>query len=343
MSGTIHRRSFWLGLGTAVLLVGITGLAWACGPQADMRVQPTSGPAGSEVTVQGAGFPENAPVEVRWEAINGHLLATAHGPDFSMAVTIPEVGEGTYTIVARPVGEAAYDRPTASAAFTVTAAARSSEGDSTAPSGEPEQAAESEQATTEDDQQATGDSTATQEAAPAPAPEQQAAPTTTQDSQPAAEPAPSDQTAQQEPAATQEAAGSDQPADGSATDTADGTVPAEESGAIQADEEPGATGEETADGASAGERYFEGSLPPAQAPARAAESDLWSGLNAEDGAGDAALREEPATAQPDQGLTAGLLLVGLGTAALLGGFLVAQVRRRRLRTVGTGPERPSTG
>lgn len=341
MGITVRTRSFWLGLGTAVLVLGVTGLAWACGPQADMRVQPTSGPAGSEATVQGAGFPENAPVEVRWEAINGQLLGTAQGPDFSMAVTIPEVGEGTYTIVARPVGEAAYDRPTASAAFTVTAPARTSQGDTTAPSGEAQQGAEGDQATTEESQPATGDPAATQEEAPAP--EEEAAPATAEESQPA-DTATSEESAtrEQPPATADETTAGDQPAEGSATDTGEGTAPAEEPGASQADEGTADTGEVTADEAAAADRYFEGSLPPARPPARAAQSDLWSGLKAEEGAGGGtALREETAGARPDQSLQAGLLLVGLGSAALLGGFLVAQARRRRVSTVAADAERGS--
>jgi hypothetical protein len=86
-------------VGLVTLALGTAGVAWACVPQPLISLQPrSSGTAGSEVTVDALAL-DPAPVEVRWNGLDGQLLATASGPQFSVPVTIPQVPEGLYTIV----------------------------------------------------------------------------------------------------------------------------------------------------------------------------------------------------------------------------------------------------
>ena len=116
------------GNGRWLLLAGlmIGGLltaqaAWACVPQPRLvSVLPlSSGPPGTEVTVDGLGF-DPTRAEVRWNARDGQLLASATGPDFSVGVKIPDSTPGLYALVvlSRQPGGAIGN--TARAAFQVT-------------------------------------------------------------------------------------------------------------------------------------------------------------------------------------------------------------------------------
>ncbi len=106
--GKRNRRS-WPCLTSALgLLVVIltAGKAWACVPQPFIFLEPaSSGPPGSEVTVQGLRFGE-PDIEIRWQTPDGPTLATATGTDFSVPVTIPQVPPGLYAllVIARAPG-----------------------------------------------------------------------------------------------------------------------------------------------------------------------------------------------------------------------------------------------
>lgn len=115
-----------LGVSTAA------GLAWACVPQPRLiTVQPrASGPAGSEVTVASLGF-DPGRAEVRWNAADGDLLASAEGPDFSVPVKIPEAPDGVYHVVVLARSPGGEIGNTASVSFQVTSSATAS--DSPAP------------------------------------------------------------------------------------------------------------------------------------------------------------------------------------------------------------------
>lgn len=84
----------------AVALVG-AALAWACSPApgGSYGVSPGSGPAQSTVTVAGTRFPQG-PVRIHWESSTGPMLATVTGPNFSVPVTIPADSAGVHAIVA---------------------------------------------------------------------------------------------------------------------------------------------------------------------------------------------------------------------------------------------------
>ncbi|MDQ6950015.1 MAG: hypothetical protein M3256_28170, partial [Actinomycetota bacterium] len=72
--------------------------AWACVPQPVLTVRPaSSGFSGQQVTVDGIGF-GSGPVEIRWNDVTGEELATASGPSFSAAVTVPMVPDGLYVL-----------------------------------------------------------------------------------------------------------------------------------------------------------------------------------------------------------------------------------------------------
>lgn len=97
----VSRRAGLLMVALSGLLLVGAAVAWACTPSAEIRVNPSNAPADGRVTVSGASFPDGGPVEIRWNAVDGPLLAEAKGSHFSTEVTIPQSAEqGTYTIVA---------------------------------------------------------------------------------------------------------------------------------------------------------------------------------------------------------------------------------------------------
>lgn len=96
-------RQFWavtVSLAVSVPL-SMAAAAYGCALPKTLLVigSRSSGPPGSEVMVQGIGLAE-APVELRWNATDGPTLTTTSGPDFRMPVTIPQVEDGLYSVVA---------------------------------------------------------------------------------------------------------------------------------------------------------------------------------------------------------------------------------------------------
>lgn len=122
------RRPWRLSLlGAPVLLaaavaVVLVGTAWACVPQPLLVLQPrASGPSGTEVTAAGASFGEG-PVEIRWNALDGELLATGAGPSFSSPVRVPSSPEGVYTVMAIQRDAGGGISGTSATVFQVTSA-----------------------------------------------------------------------------------------------------------------------------------------------------------------------------------------------------------------------------
>ena len=102
MSVTARRMGAVL-LSLMATIVAGGAIAWACSPNANISLSPQSGPPGSEVTVSGSQFTSKgsgAAVEIRWNQLNGEVLATTTGPTFSVSVTIPEDAAGTSRIFA---------------------------------------------------------------------------------------------------------------------------------------------------------------------------------------------------------------------------------------------------
>lgn len=110
--------------GFAAIALAGAGLAWACTDQANIYLSRSSGPPGTQVTVEGELFADSM-VEIQWhgtETSSGTLLATAEGSSFSVVVTIPEAPEDTYSIYAVAPHEDGSSAPygDASRSFVVT-------------------------------------------------------------------------------------------------------------------------------------------------------------------------------------------------------------------------------
>ncbi len=89
----------------------------AVGPMS-VNFFPSSGPPGTEVTVDVEGF-VSGPVELRWDRRDGPLLATAEGPDFTVRVNVPAAATvGQHRILIEPSAPDA--RRTATINFEVT-------------------------------------------------------------------------------------------------------------------------------------------------------------------------------------------------------------------------------
>ena len=96
--------SIGLLLGAVALLAG---RASSCVPTALLTVTPAQAKAGQEVTVQGQEFATGIPIVLRWDALDGPVLATVPGPQsdlprkWSTTLTLPETAPpGTYVLVA---------------------------------------------------------------------------------------------------------------------------------------------------------------------------------------------------------------------------------------------------
>lgn len=85
--------------GGLAIVVAMAGLAWACIPNADFTMSPAEGPAGAQTTIRLSNFSAQ-PVEVRWNAVDGPVLATVtpDGGSSTVQVTIPQVEPGSYFI-----------------------------------------------------------------------------------------------------------------------------------------------------------------------------------------------------------------------------------------------------
>lgn len=82
-----HLRTGLVVLG--FLILGGAAAAWACTAQAQIDVDPKSGPPGEQVTVEGTAFTETE-VELHWDSPTGPLLAVTEGPSFVVNVVVPE-------------------------------------------------------------------------------------------------------------------------------------------------------------------------------------------------------------------------------------------------------------
>lgn len=128
-------------LPAAVLILGwITSAAWACVPQPRLVVitPQASGPAGSQVTVQGIGFdPAPSRTEIRWNTAEGAVLGRAESADFSVTVTVPEAAPGSYGVLVLSRGADGVLGNTARASFEVRSDDAASPAPVTAPPSSP--------------------------------------------------------------------------------------------------------------------------------------------------------------------------------------------------------------
>ena len=66
---------------------------------------PSSAASRAVVSVTTAGFPEDTPVDVRWNGSAGPVLASGQGPGFTATFTVPQTFGGVYTVVAATADE----------------------------------------------------------------------------------------------------------------------------------------------------------------------------------------------------------------------------------------------
>lgn len=96
-----NRLKIAVGGTIAGAALGIASLAWACTAQLGFRVEPGGAVAGAAVAAKG----DNAtgPVEIRWNSVDGALLAKADvtsGGTYAAGFTVPDAAPGVYTVVA---------------------------------------------------------------------------------------------------------------------------------------------------------------------------------------------------------------------------------------------------
>lgn len=116
---------------SAGLAVVLAGVAWACTAQPSiLSVGPMSSAPNTEVTVTGRAVAAG-PVEVRWNALDGPMLAKvgadARG-DFVTTITVPNARPGVYSIIA-----VAQNTGVARMAFEVTPSSSGAEEAARAP------------------------------------------------------------------------------------------------------------------------------------------------------------------------------------------------------------------
>lgn len=114
------------GLGTvSTVLVGAAA-AWACVAGPAVNLSTVNAKPGEEVSVTGANFPPRDPVTVRWNSLDGPVLATLSPPDadrhISGRFTVPlEAGSGSYVLIfTRSAPEPTPARAPVRALITVT-------------------------------------------------------------------------------------------------------------------------------------------------------------------------------------------------------------------------------
>ncbi|MGH2809900.1 MAG: hypothetical protein ACRDIA_03345 [Actinomycetota bacterium] len=116
------RRGAWIGVGVLTLLLGAMAYSWACTGQAEVQLIPPLAAPGRRVTVTESqtGRPlasmagtsrsdGRTQVQIRWNDLNGPVLAEAflaEGEKLNAPVTIPEVPDDVYYVVAISGNEA---------------------------------------------------------------------------------------------------------------------------------------------------------------------------------------------------------------------------------------------
>lgn len=101
----VSRRICRALLGVLAVPLTVVSVALACVPRGIVAVEPGSAPSGSTVTVLATGFPQDIPVDVRWNGLNGPRLGGGVGPQFTVDVTVPPVAAGPYVISAATTDE----------------------------------------------------------------------------------------------------------------------------------------------------------------------------------------------------------------------------------------------
>lgn len=98
----IRKSGFGI-IGVAMLVLGCASAAFACSvqPQVSYSLLPESATPGATVMVEGQNVRARTPIEIRWNGVNGKVLASV-SPDsgaFAVPVQIPEAAPGIYSLM----------------------------------------------------------------------------------------------------------------------------------------------------------------------------------------------------------------------------------------------------
>ena len=98
------RRWAMAGLGTAAAGVLLASAAWACVSGPVVNLSTISAKPGQEVTITGTGFQTGNQANVRWNALDGPVLATVAPPvtggNLSATFTVPQGTQpGSYVVI----------------------------------------------------------------------------------------------------------------------------------------------------------------------------------------------------------------------------------------------------
>lgn len=328
-----YPRTLLATLATVAMTVSGAALSWACTPESEIAAHGANGnaygPAGSEVTARGERFPANTPVQLRWTNARGETVATIptqRGSEFTVVTTAPRVADGTYYITANAVDEAGkeWEAPTS---FYV------------------------------------GDPPASSSPSPDPAPAPVAPNPGSNAPNPGGTTPANPGATTPGPRGTSPIPGSGSPIaspnpDGGTTPGPKAGIPDGEGRAGDEGTRSGRAGTGRSDGGAApagggattlpsGQAVFSDSLPahgpnaeaagpsPAIASNGGAASqgsaggDLWSGFSSDETDADSFGAPVGPSDEPGSPLTWGMAFVALGLVGLVGGFGVAEVRRRR--------------
>lgn len=101
----MHARRFALGAAASIaVLVAAASTAWACVSGPAVNLSTIQAKPGDEVTLTGTGFRLAEPVDIRWNALDGPILASTAEPEdrmVSATFTVPPgTAPGNYVVVA---------------------------------------------------------------------------------------------------------------------------------------------------------------------------------------------------------------------------------------------------
>ena len=84
-----------------VVMLAFAAVAFACTPQATIKLTPPAGPTGTNVTVTGSSMTNDATVKVFWGGISGQLMGTTtvKNGGMTLAFKVPADAQNGYTIV----------------------------------------------------------------------------------------------------------------------------------------------------------------------------------------------------------------------------------------------------
>jgi len=99
MMGYKNSRAKIASMFATILVICLASAAWACSVQPITALGANSGPAGTQLQIQGFGF--KSPVQIHWNAVNGSVLASTGAGQFATAIKIPEdASPGVFYVVA---------------------------------------------------------------------------------------------------------------------------------------------------------------------------------------------------------------------------------------------------